>query len=354
MTLAIATLVCWLAGFAVLWRMPSCGNSRTPGPCNFAIIIPARNEAANLPALLQSLAQQSTRPAYVLVVDDDSTDRTPDIAREFGARVLPSLPLPDGWRGKTWACQQGAMATDAEHFFFLDADTRLEAEGLSRIVSAYVAGDGAAMSVCPYHSVSRLHEQLSAIFNLVMAAGIGAFTIWPSKSSAMFGQMLMVSRKSYWRAGGHERVKGKVLENVWLSRAFRETGTPVRCFVGKGSLSIRMYPEGIGPLVEGWTKGFASGAGATALPVLILIVAWLSGAVMAVSLFAHARLIVASMIFALYAGQILFLLRRLGSFWIVTAIFYPIPLLFFFAVFARSLLRSRRSVTWKGRAFHAD
>ena len=84
------------------------------------------------------------------------------------------------------------------------------------------------------------------------------------------------------------------------------------------------------------------------------IVAWLSGAVTAISLFALSHLTIAITVYALYGIQILIFLRRIGSFRLYTAICFPVPLLFFFAVFARSAIRSRTSVTWKGRVIHAD
>ena len=107
-------------------------------------------------------------------------------------------------------------------------------------------------------------------------------------------------------------------------------------------------------MIEGWTKGFASGSKATAPLVLLVIVAWLSGAVMATSLFANSRLGIAIPGYAVYGVQIAYLLRRIGSFRLYTAILFPVPLLFFFAIFARSVFRSRISVTWKGRVIHAD
>jgi 4,4'-diaponeurosporenoate glycosyltransferase len=354
MFLIIFVFVCWLMGFALFWRMPLCRDANSPVSCQFALIIPARNEEANLPILLQSIAEQSIQPAQILVVNDHSTDRTAQIARDFGVTLLESAELPPGWRGKTWACHQGAMATRADHLMFLDADTRLEKEGLQRIVSEYLRVPGGAISVCPYHRVRFAYEQLSAFFNLIMIAGIGAFTIWPHRHEGMFGQMMMVSRSSYSRAGGHERIKEKILENLWLARFFRESATPVRCLLGKDVLSVRMYPDGIISLVEGWTKGFASGSKATAPLILLMIVAWLSGALTVTALFVRVHLIFALTLYALYVAQIFLLLRRIGSFRFYTAMFFPVPLIFFFAVFARSVIRSRDSVTWKGRVIHAD
>lgn len=354
MLLIAVVLLCWLAGFAVFWRMPVCHAAARQMSCRFAIIIPARDEERNLPILLRSIAGQSIQPAQVLVVDDHSTDRTAESARELGATVIQSAELPEGWRGKTWACHQGVLAADADHLLFLDADTWFEKDGLNRIVNEYLAADNVAVSVCPYHCVLRAYEQLSAFFNLVMTAAVGGFTPWRRESEALFGQMLMTSRQSYQRAGGHEAVKDKILENVWLARRFREVGVQVRPLLGKGTLSMRMYPDGAGSLIQGWTKGFASGSKATAPLVLLVIVAWLSGAVMATSLFARHHLTIAILAYASYAAQIHVLLRRIGSFRVYTAILFPLPLIFFFAVFARSVLRSRSSVTWKGRVIHAD
>ena len=170
------------------------------------IIIPARNEEHNLPVLLRSLNAQETRPAEVIVVDDGSTDRTATIARELGARVIASQqPLPEGWRGKTWACHQGAQAARGERLLFLDADTWFEPGGLDKILAAHVSG---AFSVGPYHVVHRPYEQLSLFFNINMTAG--------TVPGGLFGQMLLVDRDSYRTVGGHETVKGRILENFWL------------------------------------------------------------------------------------------------------------------------------------------
>jgi 4,4'-diaponeurosporenoate glycosyltransferase len=79
-----AALIGWLTGFVLLWKVPTCGSfSASPitsgGLC---IIIPARNEEATLPRLLKSIADQDFRPQQVIVVDDDSTDRTAELAAQ--------------------------------------------------------------------------------------------------------------------------------------------------------------------------------------------------------------------------------------------------------------------------------
>jgi 4,4'-diaponeurosporenoate glycosyltransferase len=134
------------------------------------------------------------------------------------------------------------------------------------VLSAYNSG---AFSIGPYHAVQKFYEDLSLFFNLSMILG--------TVPNGFFGQMLPVDRESYQRIGGHETVRGRILENFWLANEFRVAGIPVRSVAGRSVLSFRMYPNGLGELIRGWTKGFASGAGQTPHGTLLLIVAWMIG-----------------------------------------------------------------------------
>lgn len=340
-----AVLLLWALGFLLLPRLRrpvATGAPATPQPVS--VIVPARNEERNLPALLRSLAEQSVKPREIVVVDDGSIDRTADIARQCGATVIASQPLPDGWRGKTWACHQGARAAAGPFLLFVDADAWFEPNGLSRVLSNY---SGGAFSVGPYHAVQRLWEDLSLFFNFNMTVG--------TVPDGLFGQMLLADLESYWRVGGHEAVKGRILENFWLAGRFRAAGIPVRSATGRGAFSFRMYPHGLGDLIEGWTKGFASGAGQTPRGVLILVVAWMIGLVFAPMGWAvmdHGLLWGPA--YLACAAQVAWFSRQIGSFRWLTALLYPLPLLFFFVVFARSALRSGKQVSWKGRQIRAD
>jgi 4,4'-diaponeurosporenoate glycosyltransferase len=338
-------LALWALGFLLLPRLRSCrgGGGRVPAD-ELSIIIPARNEQHNLPVLLASLAAQPIRPREIIVVDDGSTDRTAEIAAATGARVLVSKPLPDGWRGKTWACHQGAEAATGRLFCFLDADTSFDPGGLARVLDGYAGG---AFSVGPWHAIRKPYENLSLFFNLNMVAG--------TAPDGLFGQMLLVERDHYQLAGGHEAVRGKILENFGLAAHFRDAGVPVRGVAGRGALSFRMYPDGLGGLIEGWTKGFASGAGRTPRGVLWTIILWMIGLMIA-----PIALVASGMnpwwlgVYLTCAAQVAWFARRVGGFHWQAALFYPLPLVFFFALFARSAMRSGKNVTWKGREIRGD
>ncbi|HNQ87498.1 MAG TPA: glycosyltransferase family 2 protein [Verrucomicrobiota bacterium] len=343
----MATVGLWAVGFVLLARLRRRGSGAGGAggdAASVSVIIPARNEERNLPTLLRSLAAQSAKPREIVVVDDGSTDRTAVVARELGATVIASQELPEGWQGKTWACHQGARAASGDWLLFVDADTWFEEEGLSRIVAEATGG---AFSAGPYHAVRRPYESLSLFFNLAMAAG--------TVPDGLMGQMLLVDRESYRRVGGHEAVKGRVLENFWLAERFRAAGVRVRSAMVRGAFGIRMYPNGVRELAEGWTKGFASGAGRTPAIVLAQVVAWMSGLLLApIGLLAVGDWLWWAPVYLACAAQVRWASRQVGSFGLASALLYPLPLVFFLGVFARSMWHSGRRVTWKGRTVRAD
>jgi len=214
------------------------------------------------------------------------------------------------------------------------------------------------LSVAPHHAVRAFHEQFSAFFNLVMLAGTGAFTLCGDRIAprGLLGQFLLIERAAYRRVGGHEAVKGRILENFWLAAQLRAAGIPLRCRGGRGVFSFRMYPQGWREVVDGWTKGFAGGAGQTPRPVLLLVIAWMTGLMttpFALAFTGQPLTWLAA--YGLCAAQVAWLLRRVGTFNWATALFYPVPLMFYFIVFARSVsrLRRRQTVVWKGRNIRA-
>jgi 4,4'-diaponeurosporenoate glycosyltransferase len=145
-------------------------------------------------------------------------------------------------------------------------------------------------------------------------------------------------------------VRGKILENLELGAHFRDAGVPVRGVAGKGVLSFRMYPNGLGELVEGWTKGFASGADRTPRGILTIIVLWMIGLMSApIALMAGGMEIRWALVYLACAAQVAWFGRMTGGFQWYAVLFYPVPLVFFFGLFTRSAMRSGKKVTWKGR-----
>lgn len=354
-----------LPGFFCLWRVPRCPAARLHADARrVSVIVPARNEERRITPLLESLARQSRRADEILVVDDDSTDGTAATAQKLGARVIAAPTRPDGWIGKSWACWTGARTATGTLLVFLDADVRLEDEGLARILAAH-AETGGFVSVQPYHEVPRAYERLSAICNVVIMGSLGAFTPLGERLRSVggFGPCIAVARADYFSFGGHSTVRDEVVEDLALGDTARRYGLPVACFGGRGSVNFRMYPEGIRSLVEGWSRGMSIGAGKSPPLARALMVAWIIGVTTSVI---TCGMGIASLaggaadgsfgmpavgLYCLYAAQLFWILRRIGGFGCLTALLFPLPLVFFHMIFAHSIWISkiRGSVTWRGR-----
>jgi len=324
-----------------------------------SVIIPARNEEMVLGSLLNSISKQSLMPKEIIVVDDHSEDRTASLAAKFGAKVIQAPDLPQGWLGKNWACWTGAKRAKGDLFLFLDADTVLEKEALFLLARAFDMHHG-LVSIQPYHSLRRHYEKLSAFFNLILVFNMNISLLFRGLTKPMgaYGPCLLCSRKDYFSVGGHESVRTEILEDIALGRRFIQKKIPVHLFAGKGTISFRMYPQGLRQLVDGWTKNFASGAFSSNLVGLLLsfalITVCLSLPLNLIKGLINYNLILVLFwagLYLLYAGQIYWVLIQLGNFGLATAIFYPLPLSFFIFIFFRSLVYTYLlgRVTWKGR-----
>ncbi len=343
----------WLAGWWLFRRVPGLprSGSASAAATTVSVVIPARDEAASLPGLLTSLASQARRPDETIVVDDHSRDGTAAVAAAAGATVLAAPALPPGWTGKAWACWNGAHRATGEVLVFLDADTTLGPDALLRLLGT-LDGGGGIVSVQPWHYTVHRYERLSAYFNVIatMGTGLAAGRAAGSRPVGPFGPCIAVRRREYFRHGGHRVVQQEILDDLALAKHFPQ----VRSFGGTsaGTVGYRMYPHGLGQLVEGWSKNFAAGASATPLVRLALIVTWLGGSILASpgGWPAAPGSVIAAAAYLAYAGQFAAMLGQLGRFGPMTAAAFPVCLAGFIAIFLRSLLLSARGrARWKDR-----
>ena len=329
---------------------------------SISIIIPARDEGGNIGGLLASIKAQTLAALEVIVVDDDSSDNTASIAKEHEAKVLSAQSLPTGWKGKPWACQQGADEASGDWYLFLDADTRLRPDALAHLVGVIDSTDGkSVISVSPYHAIQKPYEELSAFFNFLMIAGINAFGVGKgsANNSALFGQCMLISKDHYKQVGGHHVVKSHILENFHLAENLKSLGIQLNCYLGRDMITMRMFSEGLGELWNSWKKGFSAGAKQAAPRALILSSIWISGAMFAIMttitalVTGHILLEAAALItYIVYAIQCYYVFRKIGSFSLLNALLFPISLLFYQALFFSSIISKRRgqSTQWKGRS----
>jgi 4,4'-diaponeurosporenoate glycosyltransferase len=358
--LVVSLLVRWLLGWALALRLPLLPPGQPRQRRALSVLIPARNEEQTLPHLLAALARQRVQADEVIVIDDHSSDNTAAIARQAAGglpiRVIQPPPLPADWCGKTWALHHGVRASAGELLLFLDADTEPGPEFVERLVARHDALGG-LVSVQPYHRTEKPYEQLSVLFNLV---GLMAVPLGPGCGVA-FGPALLTSRADYDRSGGHAAVAGKVVEDWFLGHCYEREGLPVSAFIGDGQIAYRMYPGGLGDMVVGFDKNFATAAGEVRWPRMLAVLLWLSGlfwaawclpaALLGWPLVGDSAIAPNALIYTAFAVQLLFLTRRVGRFGWISLVF-PLPVLFFLGVFLLAILNLERGrVRWKGRSF---
>lgn len=343
----------WLAGWAVAGRshhLPM--RSGAHAGLNISVVVPTRNEAGRLPALLDALrANGFPGPGrQVVLADDKSDDGSPELAQAAGATVV-FAPPPPGWRGKPWACLRGAETASGDVVVFMDADAR-PARGFIERLAAEAARTGGLVSVQPQHHVKDAHEQLSAIASAVaLMAGTGRPGSQPHwKGPAGFGPAMAVSRSAYLRAGGHRCARRNLLDDLALAQGMHRAGLPVSAFAavpGTGELTCRPYPEGLRSMVDGWSRNLCEGASMLPLLRTAAVCLWVAGALRSVRAKGPRRLA----FYALYALQARALVRRAGNFHWSMYVFFPLPLLVFVALSARSAFfkLTGRALSWRGR-----
>ncbi len=218
--------------------MPRLDAATPAGPLPaLSIIIPARNEAHNLARLLPSLQQlRYPGPLELVVVDDDSTDGTGQVAAARGARVVRIEQLPAGWKGKPHACHQGASAATGEWLLFTDADTLHRPDSAARAVAYAVQRQLDGLSLFLKQESKGWLDRLA-----LTAAYAGLFAGIRPQDRLFNGQYVLLQRDVYWESGGFAAVRAEALEDVALGSHLRRLGYRVPILLGEDAATVRMY-----------------------------------------------------------------------------------------------------------------
>lgn len=337
-----------------------------------SVIIPARNEELNIRDCVESVLAQSHRPIQIIVVNDNSTDATGRILEEMASghpelEVVSGEPLPPGWVGKNHAIYQGVTRAKGEWYIFLDADTRMEPEAVARSVALAVQRDLAMFSFLPHHKLISFWEKVvqPVVLGVVFAGAPPSQTEDPRSGAAgAFGQFILFKRAAYEAIGGHEGVKGEVLEDWRMAQKVKAMGLRVGLVDGQDLVRVRMYTSFSG-LWEGWSKNVFHGAGKKlSLLAIVLVFTFVMGVW-------PVLLVFWALVVALLGGPSFILLAVAAAFQLGLALFYaiwvnrrlglpesyslgfPLGAVIFIGILLNSAYRilSGRGVTWKGRTY---
>jgi glycosyltransferase involved in cell wall biosynthesis len=229
-----------------------------------SIIVPARDEEANIAAALETLRAQDYPDVEILVVDDRSSDRTAEIVRAIVAadprvRLLQVQALPPGWFGKPHALHVGAAEARGEWLLFVDADCR-QAPHSARAAAGFLAAHGGDMlSLWPVLEMHGFWENaVQPVAGSVLVAWFRpAWVNRPQRRAAFAnGQYIMIRRATYEAVGGYASVRSALVEDIALARRVKRLGHRLWNVVVADLFTTRMY-DSLGAMAGGWTRIYA-------------------------------------------------------------------------------------------------
>jgi len=335
-----------------------------------SILVPARNEEDSIGNCIKSLLAQDYENFEVIVMDDDSTDSTLQVLLSLASgnsrlKIEQGTPLPSGWLGKHWACQQLSQKATGELLLFTDADTIHRPQMLRQAVSAMNEEKADLISALPEQIMISFAEKLVMPFSYwsIMAflpLGI-AYRSRKSILSSATGQFMLFRRPAYDQIGGFAAIKHHVVDDVELCKRVRMQGLRWRLLDGKNAYQVRQY-KSFRELYEGHTKnlfaGFANNVTVFSLVWLwLVIVFWLPLAGLACSLLLPAGPLILwlSSGCAILSLLIWFLTYIKFGFPLYLIILYPVIITLMAYMAAGSMfLNLSRKATWKGRYMPGD
>jgi len=280
-----ALILFLFALFSLLWlvrwtrlagALPRIGPHAAPSPPDLlpevSVILPVRNEEDNIRGCLESLLAQEAVDLDIVVVDDRSEDRTPEILREIQARhqrrgerradgrtvrlrIVEGKPCPPEWMGKNHALDQGYREARGTFLLFLDADTRAHPRLVEKAVAYCLQSDTGLLTLihscefqCFWDSVVN-----SLILYLAPFQDIERFNDPSDPRANANGPFMLFRRDVYERVGGHRAIAGEVVEDLVIARNVKRAGARLTWAVAPELLVSRPYPS-LADLRRGWGK----------------------------------------------------------------------------------------------------
>jgi chlorobactene glucosyltransferase len=234
-----------------------------------SVCVPARNEERCIEENLRSLCEQDYPSFEVLVLDDQSTDRTPQIIESL-ALEYPNLiaisgnDKPDAWVGKSWACAQLAAQAKGTILLFTDADTVHHRSTLRAALQYAQESQVSFFSMIPTEVMGSFWEHVVLpMIHVLYFAYLPNSLITKSRNvsvSAANGQFMWFTKEAYQGIGTHAAVHDALVEDVTMARILKQAGYRIALVDGSQYVRCRMYTTGA-EVFAGFSKNFFPATG---------------------------------------------------------------------------------------------
>ena len=227
-----------------------------------SVLIPARNEALNIGALLDDLRAIDVCIEEILVYDDDSIDQTAEIVRERSnidsrIRYIRGGGLMEGWLGKNHACHCLAKEAVGDYLLFLDADVRVEPGGIEDALASLKEFRLDLLSLFPVQEMKTFGEWITVpLMNKILLGNLPMAFIRKVRLrdfAAANGQFMLFRAEIYKRYWFHEALKKERVEDIRIIRQMKEQGYRVHTLLSGGQVHCRMY-AGYREALKGFAK----------------------------------------------------------------------------------------------------
>jgi glycosyltransferase involved in cell wall biosynthesis len=231
-----------------------------------SILIPARNEQNNIGNILQDLIDQEYQNIEIIVCNDHSEDDTQKVIESFlqqdsRIRILDSEPLPEGWLGKNWACRQLSQKAKGTYFLFVDADVRMNPDLLSTTLQYHKNQKVGLLTIFPTQKMESSGEYLTVpLMHYILLTLLPLILVRKSKFSSLSaanGQFMFFDAEKYQQMDPHTLVRNNKVEDITISRIFKNHQIPVACITGIESISCRMY-HNLKDGIQGFSKNMVT------------------------------------------------------------------------------------------------
>ena len=269
-------LFCLLAFLGILlWNMKELPSLPRQLPTDISpfvsVLVPVRNEEKSIECCITSLLQQDYDNYELVVLNDGSTDRTGEILEKLLhsddrplLRIIDGKPLPPGWHGKAWACNQLGEEARGGFLLFTDADTFHTPDSLSRSVAAMQESGADLLSMTPRQEMQSFWEKLVVpLIYFILLCYLPLKLVYASPAPSLCfanGQFLMFRRKMYKEISGHSSVRTNLVEDVGLCKAVKRQAGKVLSYNGMETVSCRMY-RSFAEVWQGFSKNLFAGLG---------------------------------------------------------------------------------------------
>lgn len=242
-----------------------------------SVLVPARNEEASIGPVVDAILAQRHPLLELIVYDDGSTDRTPEIlaarASDPRLRIERGIGLPEGWVGKPHACHQLAARARGDLLLFVDADVVLDPDAIGRIVALLADHRAEVLTAVPGQVTGSFVERLVLpLLHLTYVAWLPLVLIHRTHDPrflAANGQILAVTRDAYAAIGGFEAVRAEVVDDMAFCRNAKRERRTVLFADGARLGRCRMYGSA-SEVWKGFSKNLYEGLGES--PVLLAVV----------------------------------------------------------------------------------